>query len=74
MFIYKLFYRYKYKLLKHRYRAPSSVQDDTYNMSLMSNYSTVQPATFTTFTRYYCNKLVCLTLLYLTSVFLQIFK
>ena len=44
------FHRYKYKIFKHQHTRQAA-QDETYNMSVMSNYSATQPASFTTFTR-----------------------
>ena len=49
---YNLF-RYRYKILKHRLGREPSTREENYNMSLMSNYSSTQPASFTTFTRYF---------------------
>ena len=49
---YNLF-RYRYKILKHRLDREPSTREENYNMSLMSNYSSTQPASFTTFTRYF---------------------
>jgi len=45
-----IYLRYKYKIFKHQHTRQAA-QDETYNMSVISNYSATQPASFTTFTR-----------------------